>query len=153
MCMDKGSLNAGVYHGLFRSTSCTPERSTSPTRPLGYIAQLGILSYKGGYKDEEEEDTVFILWLKSVGGLYPGLSYQIRKELSPSVVRAPRNTPLSVSRSCVPPPHAHASSLALQATIAVNCELGAQQGEIRAPVNLTRRGRFFFLSGWYVQPS
>ena len=53
--MDKGSRNAGVYRGLPRSASCTPERSTTPTRPLGYIAQLGILSYKGGYKDKEEE--------------------------------------------------------------------------------------------------
>ena len=56
--MDKGSRNAGVYRGLPRSASCTPERSTTPTRPLGYIAQLGILSYKGGYKDKEEEDNI-----------------------------------------------------------------------------------------------
>ena len=47
------------------------------------------------------------------------------------IIRAPtvsseRNTPLSVSRSSVPPPHAHASSLALQATIAAKCELGTQ---------------------------
>ena len=56
--MDKGSRNAGVYRGLPRSASCTPERSTTPTRPLGYIAQLGILSYKGGYKDKEEGLTV-----------------------------------------------------------------------------------------------
>ena len=34
---------------------CTPERTTTPIRPHRYIAQLGILSYKGGYKDKEEE--------------------------------------------------------------------------------------------------
>ena len=28
---------------------------TTPIRPHRYIAQLGILSYKGGYKDKEEE--------------------------------------------------------------------------------------------------
>ena len=52
--MDKGSCNAGVHRGLSRSASCTPERSTTPTWPHRYIAQLGILSYKGGYKERRE---------------------------------------------------------------------------------------------------
>ena len=71
-------------------------------------------------------------------------SYQARAKHFFSVERMLRNTPLSVSRSCVPPPHAHASLVALQATIAAKCELGTQQGEIRAPVNLTREKPFFF---------
>lgn len=84
-------------------------------------------------------------------------SYQARAKHFFSVERMLRNTPLSVSRSCVPPPHAHASLVALQATIAAKCELGTQQGEIQAPVNLTRERPFFFpeinFMYRYVQPS
>ena len=46
--------NAGVHRRLSRPTPCISEHTTTPNWPYLYIAQLGILSYKGGYKDKEE---------------------------------------------------------------------------------------------------
>ena len=47
--------NPGVHRGLSRPTPCTPECTTIPIWSHRYVAQLGILSYKGDYKDKEDK--------------------------------------------------------------------------------------------------